>query len=733
VMLSAEDGLFYRNIDLTVAGGNLLASWVAWEHEGRESIIAQKMTDGMKEENETFVLESSRYHPGKVKVLSSFKKVLPFLFWIGYKNKKGTLFFSSDMKDSEPIPCLNGCNVGDFSVVAGLDDHIFLAVEIWTSKKTSIMLFCFDGDKWTEWGFKHSASLRHPQLAVSNDGFLLLAWSEYVKGEYKIGSCLFKAGRQCDIPLFGKSGQWSVLPSVACDCNGVFYLSCCVENFCELDNGVVSFHSEIATAKLASVGTHEWQLTGSSCIDNSMNPWMAPYAGRRRFSQLVTRNKGGAFVVFEEKNDPDSYLPGPGRLIIKDVEEEGEKILHEGRSKYTVASTLTSADKLAFASAMQDERYLRYSPPYQVDFCCLDECVFPTRPDKLQNNSKCSTFSAISIVRGKKTFDEYQLFYGDIHVHSRYSGDLLGEQDELYHYAKDIAGLDFIAITENDYVGFTHPMPEDVWEKNKRNANFYNSPGEFTTFVGWEHTLHKIGMDTHRCVITDSDDVPIYSCFEEKYAASGKLEEKMQKERVLLHHHHQFGFDFTDENLERNIEITSGWNSHMLESVEFRKKLHIALDNGFKLGFIGGSDNHQRNPGLGGAITGVWAKSNTRKDIFDALRARRCFATTGIRPDLRFSVCGKTMGEEAKINSVPKFCVNVSADKPIVQIEIIRDGKIIFVSNSNSFEWFDDSCAIGRHYYYIHVVFQGEQPILPWNLAVPFGVHAWSSPVWILK
>jgi hypothetical protein len=233
-------------------------------------------------------------------------------------------------------------------------------------------------------------------------------------------------------------------------------------------------------------------------------------------------------------------------------------------------------------------------------------------------------------------------------------------------------------------------------------------------------------------VITDLDDIPVYSFFEEKYSNSGSLAKAMKNERVLLHHHHQFGFDFTDENLECNIEIVSGWNAHMHESAEFRRKIHEALDGGFKLGFIGASDNHLRNPGLGGAITGVWAKSNSRKDIFEALKARRCFATSGIRADLRFSICGKIMGEDATTKN-PQIKVYASADKPVDKIEIVRDGKIVFTSSSNSFEWEDESCENGRHYYYIHAVFQGEQTVLPWNLAAPFGVHAWSSPIWVNK
>lgn len=93
--------------------------------------------------------------------------------------------------------------------------------------------------------------------------------------------------------------------------------------------------------------------------------------------------------------------------------------------------------------------------------------------------------------------------------------------------------------------------------------------------------------------------------------------------------------------------------------------------NPYKLGFVGGSDSHNGTPGdvledayIGshggadgsaaqrresdiagwimardanpGSLTGVWASKNTRADIWDALRARETFATSGTRITPRF-------------------------------------------------------------------------------------------------
>jgi hypothetical protein len=42
------------------------------------------------------------------------------------------------------------------------------------------------------------------------------------------------------------------------------------------------------------------------------------------------------------------------------------------------------------------------------------------------------------------------LYWGDPHVHSSISIDPEGEPDELLHYARDLAQLDFVALTDND-------------------------------------------------------------------------------------------------------------------------------------------------------------------------------------------------------------------------------------------------------------------------------------------
>jgi hypothetical protein len=162
--------------------------------------------------------------------------------------------------------------------------------------------------------------------------------------------------------------------------------------------------------------------------------------------------------------------------------------------------------------------------------------------------------------------------------------------------------------------------------------------------------------------------------------------------------------------------------------------------NPFKYGFVGGTDNHNGSPGnvaednysVGshgltdrqpearaknalegemliadtnpGAITGVWAKSNTRGDIWDAMLAKETFATSGPRIKVRafagqgFSTTydsytklvedgyarGVPMGGDYKIKKAPQILVWAAKDPDgpnLDRIQLIKgwleDGKMM--------------------------------------------------------
>jgi hypothetical protein len=72
---------------------------------------------------------------------------------------------------------------------------------------------------------------------------------------------------------------------------------------------------------------------------------------------------------------------------------------------------------------------------------------------------------------------------------------------------------------------------------------------------------------------------------------------------------------------------------------------------------------------------------------------------------------------------------------PVAKVELVRDGEIVHTIAgtgwSGSLTWHDGDCRPGPHFYYAHILFEGEEQALPGNTAPACGVHAWSSPVWV--
>ncbi len=79
-------------------------------------------------------------------------------------------------------------------------------------------------------------------------------------------------------------------------------------------------------------------------------------------------------------------------------------------------------------------------------------------------------------------------------------------------------------------------------------------------------------------------------------------------------------------------------------------------------------------------LAAVRAEKLTRSDIYQALKARRTYATSGIRAYVDFSINGHEMGTEFTISSTKqprKMDIAVAAPERITKLEVVRNGKVI--------------------------------------------------------
>lgn len=302
------------------------------------------------------------------------------------------------------------------------------------------------------------------------------------------------------------------------------------------------------------------------------------------------------------------------------------------------------------------------------------------------------------------------LYWGDIHGHSALC-DGSGYMEEMYRFAKEVAYLDFASVsTHDDWTDYYGSAPEfgATWEIDKAATNRWNKDDEFVTLVCYEWTsqFHSYG---HMNVYYKGDDGPMFSSSYNEYVSQDKLWDALREWKsksgsdviTIPHHtgheggHMYYDWSYYDKEFVPLVEIYSAHGSS--EKMNGPKTIkpgenknhgyHVqdALAMGYKIGIMSSSDTHDGRLGhpilhteannrfqypytmIGlagggfrfgedyeGGLTGVYSESLTRKDIFNALKARSCYASTHVkRPIIDFSINGISIGVDDSTVRVP--------------------------------------------------------------------------------
>ena len=357
-------------------------------------------------------------------------------------------------------------------------------------------------------------------------------------------------------------------------------------------------------------------------------------------------------------------------------------------------------------------------------------------------------------------------FWGDPHGHTGIQWGR-GSGRSYYEYAREVAALDFCALTDPDAGRYTNNnetaihsvscyMSDKQWaEIQGVNKQFYE-PGRFIPLLGYEYHNDapnpEFGGD--RNVYYESYDEPIRRCVDEGSYCPEQLwtQLKEKKVRAITIPHHTAkrvmlgSWEIHDEEVQRLVEIYSSWGNSECEgcerpiiggSVYDKHAVQYALQKGYRLGFVAGSDSHAGTPGYchwvfssdlegyRGGLTCVMADKLDKKNIFDALWNRQVYATTGERILLSFHVNGVPMGQELPLaeNRKRTLSVKVIGTDDIESVEVISMGHSIFRQEGNGkemqFAFVDASQPKeGWMYYYVRVLQKNKG-------------MAWSSPIWV--
>lgn len=298
------------------------------------------------------------------------------------------------------------------------------------------------------------------------------------------------------------------------------------------------------------------------------------------------------------------------------------------------------------------------------------------------------------------------VYYGDIHNHCNLSyGN--GSLDEALHNAR--LQLDFASVALH---GTWDDMPQDDprlaylvdyhrqgfararagWSDYLAATEAANQDGQFVTFPSFE--WHSMRYGDHCIYFRDVATPEIFHVAHIE-ALRGRLRRHPHPSLLIPHHiGYKQGFRginwdaFTSE-LSPVVEIMSFHGAsehseappaylHAMGPRDYRSTVQYALAQGQVFGFIGSTDHHSAHPGsYGYGQIAVWAEDLSRAAIWDAIAKRRCYALTGDRIALQFSLNDSPMGALLPFTSERRMDVAIEAASALDYVDILHNNRVI--------------------------------------------------------
>jgi hypothetical protein len=306
---------------------------------------------------------------------------------------------------------------------------------------------------------------------------------------------------------------------------------------------------------------------------------------------------------------------------------------------------------------------------------------------------------------------------------------------ELIEFARDKAFLDGMSHQGNDFQ-ITTPF----WNELNKLTREYNEDGRFIIFPGYEWSgntglggdrnvmfMHE-GRQIHRsshALVDDQADV-----WSDANSAESLFQALKDEDCVVFAHIGGRYADIKmahDARIERSVEVHSDWGT-------FEWLIQDALEQGYRVGILANSDGHKGRQGAShpgaslfgayGGLSCLLARDLSRAGLFDALRRRHHYATTGCRMVLEtratFDNDAKLYGDDPNLGAAASkssrqammgdilqssdktvaFSVEAHAAAPIERLEI-RNGLDVL----ETWRPYDDA-ALGRR---IRVIWEGSE------------------------
>jgi len=278
---------------------------------------------------------------------------------------------------------------------------------------------------------------------------------------------------------------------------------------------------------------------------------------------------------------------------------------------------------------------------------------------RIHNQNGKILADANPVVIKKEAFAGY---WGDLHGQSGESVGI-GSAREYFDFARDLAFLDAAAHQANDF-----QINNAFWRHLNNLAAEYSRDGKFIVFPGYEWSgntciggdrnvyFRHEGCPIHRsshALISDHSDIDTDS------PTAGDLFRDLAHEDCIVFAH--CGGRYADvryahnPRLETSMEIHSAWGT-------FEWLMADCFEQGYRCGVVCNSDGHKGRPGAShpgaasfaayGGLTCFYADTLSRDALFDSIRRRHTYGTTGCRMHLdvrvRFQNSGRSYDRDPR-------------------------------------------------------------------------------------
>ena len=278
--------------------------------------------------------------------------------------------------------------------------------------------------------------------------------------------------------------------------------------------------------------------------------------------------------------------------------------------------------------------------------------------------------------------EPYKVFFGNLHAHSSYS-DGSGTPAEAFTFARDTGKLDFMALSEHNHAsaemgakerrdGLMIATQEDLYNGDGENyvtsaARRATEDGRFVALAGQEFSA--ISKGNHINVFEIKPVIKTENgAFDQLFRFLAATPDSLGEPALVMLNHpgdfkgpEEYGEDdcpdrktwiATLNKYAALIEVLSGpamAKTKKRPTGNAQRDYFHYLSLGLYLAPTASQDNHYKTWGTAtDTRTGVLAKSLTKADILNALKARRAYATHDKNLRVWFRVGGNLMGDIVK-------------------------------------------------------------------------------------